>query len=194
MFNEPELLIRVSHGDEHAFEEIHRHYWNEVYSLSLAFLKSHQAAEDNVQELFTKLWIKRASLPGIQNLRSFILVSTRNQLITALRKLKKLERDESSFLLSVNQYSDENIPMELYETIRLIGEAVSRLTPQQQHIFNLSREEGLDHAAIAERLGLSKKTVSNTITIILAHIRQYLYKRGHWLVNAALLLQFPQLH
>lgn len=188
MFNEPELLIRIAHGDEQAFKEIHRHYWNEVYSLSLAFLKSHEAAEDNVQELFTKLWIKRASLPAVQNFRSFILVSTRNQLISALRKLQKLEKDESLFLITANGRSANSTTMEARETARLINEALSQLPAQQQEIFNLSRELGMEHAAIAEKLGLSKKTVSNTITMVLGHIRKYLYKRGHLDLNAALLL------
>ena len=176
-------MLRIADGDEEAFRILHHQYWNEAYSLALAFLKSPQIAEDVVQNVFIKLWLKRASLPAIEKFRSFFLVMVRNEIISLMRKIKKQERDFITFsrLIPVAESHDHRII--LGETEMFVKEALAQLTEQQQHIFKLSREEGLNHVEIASLLGLSRKTVSNTITIVLAHIRRYLFRQGVLLIG-----------
>jgi len=46
------------------------------------------------------------------------------------------------------------------------------MPPQRQRIFKMSREQGLSNDDIAIRLGISKKTVENNITIALKELRE----------------------
>ena len=55
-----------------------------------------------------------------------------------------------------------------------LNEAIDQLSPQRQLIFRLSREKNYSHSDIAEKLQLSKFTVSNHITESLRFIRAYL--------------------
>ncbi|RZS68957.1 RNA polymerase sigma-70 factor (ECF subfamily) [Pseudobacter ginsenosidimutans] len=170
------LLSLIAAGDEAAFRELHDLYWNEVYSLAIAFTKSPQVAEDMVQEVFIRLWMKRDALGHVENFNAFFRIMVRNQLISALRKNKKQEKDLQAFINTANPVELHSIAPEVKEAISLVSKTISKLPDRQQQIFRMSREEGLSHDDIAARLNLSKKTVSNTITIILALIRKQLYK------------------
>ncbi|QEC40434.1 sigma-70 family RNA polymerase sigma factor [Pseudobacter ginsenosidimutans] len=129
-----------------------------------------------VQEVFIRLWMKRDALGHVENFNAFFRIMVRNQLISALRKNKKQEKDLQAFINTANPVELHSIAPEVKEAISLVSKTISKLPDRQQQIFRMSREEGLSHDDIAARLNLSKKTVSNTITIILALIRKQLYK------------------
>ena len=52
-----------------------------------------------------------------------------------------------------------------------IGETVAALPERCRLVYQLSREEGLNNRAIAQRLGISEKTVENQLTKALARLR-----------------------
>ncbi|MBV7533813.1 RNA polymerase sigma factor [Chitinophaga sp. sic0106] len=173
-----ELLVRTADGDETAFAQIHQHYWNEVYSLALAFLKSPAMAEDIIQEVFIKLWLKRTQLTEIKEFTPYLMVMVRNEIISHLRKdatrQKQLQQYMTGTLLA------QELPAaSITETSAVISSALASLPQKQQQIFAMSRDEGLSHEAIAAQTGLSKKTVANTITIALNAIRTYLHRNGY---------------
>ena len=60
---------------------------------------------------------------------------------------------------------------ELTDTIQQI---VNEFPEQRQRIFRMSREDGLSHAEIAEKLGITTKTVENHINLALKTVRKKL--------------------
>lgn len=57
--------------------------------------------------------------------------------------------------------------------IRLLIEMiVSEMPAQRQRIYRMSREEGMSNEEIAGRLGISKRSVENQISLALKEIRQ----------------------
>lgn len=172
------LLARVALGDQTAFAELHRYYWHEIFTLALSFLKSPELAEDILQEVFVKLWLKREDLPSIEDFTPYLMVMVRNEVISFLRRntvQEKLKR-----LYWENNAGENTIPdLSSGDTAVLIAAALARLPEKQQYVFNLSREKGLSHEQIAKETGLSPKTVSNTITIVLNHLRIFLHRKGY---------------
>jgi RNA polymerase sigma-70 factor (family 1) len=203
--DEKALLLRVSEGDRSAFKGLYDHYWNDLYSLALTFLKSPDWAQDIVQDLFLRIWVKRDILSSIDQFKSYVFIMLRNELISALRhKTRTLKLHEEyrqqlpgDFLLSGSP-GDHNAPashngpyaggpvsqerpdsyVRLKELEQLIRQAVAQLPPTQGLLIALTREQGLSHDAVAERLGMAKKTVSNTLTKALNNIRLYLREHG----------------
>lgn len=175
LHNEKELLSRVALGDKEAFKLIYDHYWNNIYHTALSYLKSTEWAQDIVQDTFLKLWEKREGLVKVEKLSSYIFIIVRNQLVTALRrKLNGVKLPESYLDSLPSNLLHPEATFDSKSAIERIEKAVAQLSPQQQQIFRLTREAGLSHEQIAERLGIEKRTVSNHATTALNKLRQWL--------------------
>ena len=169
--DEKTLLSRVTEGDSDAFKILYDHYWNDLYALALAFLKSPDWADDIVQDLFLKLWIKRAALGAIGEFRSYVFITLRNELISALRRKKRIlqlheryrQQIPADFLLPHQPDRPDNRAA-YKELQQLLQQAIAQLPPSQRLLIELTRQQGLSHEVVAERLGMAKKTVSNTLT------------------------------
>ncbi|WP_188315887.1 RNA polymerase sigma factor [Chitinophaga agrisoli] len=173
------LLEKIAQGDKEAFKIIHDHYWTAIYETAISFLKSREWAMDVVQDVFVKLWIKRAGLPAIENFKAWLFITARNELISALRK--KLQVN------AVNQnYSDRydvQTPLPDDDLIGkqlelLLNQGIAQLPARQKLMYVLTRNQGLSHDEIAGKLGITQKTVSNTTTLALQNLRKYLQEHG----------------
>ncbi len=92
------ILTGMAAGSSTAFAALHRRYWNDIYSLALSFLKSPHAAEDIVQEVFVKLWLRRETLPEVREFRPYAMVMARNEIISAMRKDAVRQKRHDRFL------------------------------------------------------------------------------------------------
>ena len=80
------LLLQIAEGNEKAFAVLVERKWNNIYLQALTYLKSAQAAQDMVQEVFIRIWQNRKKLPAIESFVSFVFILARNEIISALRK------------------------------------------------------------------------------------------------------------
>ncbi|WP_336725891.1 RNA polymerase sigma factor [Paraflavisolibacter sp. H34] len=172
-----EWILQVAEGNEAAFRQLFDHYWDHIYSVAFALTKSSPLAEEIVQDVFLKIWIRREQLPAIDKFDGYLFMVARNHIYNELRK----KTAEQPFVDHLEQYFLETsaLPEQqllLKETKQLILKAVAQLPAQQRAVYELSRNEGLDHARIAEKLGISKLTVKSHMTKALQAIRQYLEK------------------
>jgi RNA polymerase sigma-70 factor (family 1) len=175
--SERELLQKIAKGDEIAFKNVFELYKSKVFSFVLKFVHSKADAEEIVQETFTTIWQKRSSLPEIEHPRNYIYTIVRNKTYTYLKKASKnqafLAQLWANMHLENNDIEDQ---LDLKDSKLLIKLGLKQLSNQKQLIFNLSREEGLSHEEIAEKVGLSKSRVKNIIVDVLKHLRQHLSK------------------
>lgn len=179
-YNEKEFLNAIAGGDEQAYVQLYRHYWNEVYSLALSFLKSPSLAEDTLQEVFVKLWLKRESIREWKDFRAYFMTMVRHEIINTMRQGKRqlLIRDLPPDIDAAGTSPQEEL-LHSKETVALLQSAVNTLSAKQREVFLLSRTNGLTHDQIAEQMQLSKKTVANLITLALNQIREYLSQQGY---------------
>lgn len=172
------MLLRISNGDRDAFSLLYAHYWDELYSMALALLKSPAFAEDAIQETFIKLWIKRSTLPSLRQFKPYFMAMARNEVINLLRqhhqRLKAVSMDSIELSIRAENPGDLNTK----EIIKSVKEILNTFSSKQQQVFTMSREQGLSHEQIAEKLQISKKTVANLITLSLNEIRNHLGKKG----------------
>jgi len=194
-YNGKEFLDAVAGGDEQAYAQLYRHYWNEVYSLALSFLKSPALAEDTIQEVFVKLWLKRESIHEWKDFRAYFMTMVRHEIINTMRQGKRqlLIRNLGAGI-GITGFSPQEELLQQKEVAALIQTALSTLPAKQREAFLLSRTNGLTHDQIAVTMQLSKKTVANLITLALNHIRDYLNKKGYLteLLLAAICLFFEK--
>jgi RNA polymerase sigma-70 factor (ECF subfamily) len=175
LLNESTLFTQVAHGDEKAFTEIFYHYSKRIYPFVLKKTKSETIAEEIVQEIFIKLWTNREKLSHIENYESYIFTTAANKIYKHFKKIAGEEKLLKALWNRINELhcATEEI-IELKESEGLINKVIEQLPPQRKKVYQLSREQGLSHAEIAEQLKISPSTVNNQLTEALRYIKQHL--------------------
>jgi RNA polymerase sigma-70 factor (ECF subfamily) len=172
---EKELLMQVAAGDEKAFETLFNTWRDKLYFYILRITGSPENAEDVLQEVFVKVWLKRESLHEVENFNSYLYRMAHNHAVSGIRRMA---REAICFnVLQVNTNAD-NLPADealfqkqLDEKLKAI---VTALPQQQRLVYTLSREQGLKQEDIAQQLHISISTVQNHMTQALRTIRKEL--------------------
>src|ERR1700730_13493028 len=130
-YDEKFLLQQIAGGDEQAFRTIFEKYKNKVYGFAFHYTRSVVQSEEIVQEIFLKVWVKKETLPQIENFEGWLYITTRN---LSLNTLKKIAYDYSyrgtlAAEPRARSLEDELILKDLHELVR---KAVEELPPQQK--------------------------------------------------------------
>ncbi len=172
-FNEHEVLLFLSQGDEEAFRWIYDRYGKSVFRAAYRYLGSRDLAKDVVQEVFTAVWHKRESFTGIHNLENYLVAH--NHTYRELRKWASESAWSEAYASDQATAADDCDHLARSGSFdSLITETINLLPPQQRQVFQLSRIEGLTHEAIARQLNLSPGTVKNHMVRALQLIRKRL--------------------
>ncbi len=169
---ESDLKARVAAGDQLAFAEMVRRYWNTIYSHGLVYLKSAPRAEEITQDVFMKVWTGREKLPEVRNLDNYLFIIARNHIFNEARKKINLiygdigEHAETSFL--------PDLQTEYKESYQQLLKGIELLPEKRRQVFKLSRLEGLSNEQIATRLGIHKDTVYQYLVKSLLFLRTYM--------------------
>ena len=159
-----ELIDLLRSGDEVAFTEIYNRYWSLLYVHVYKMLRDKGDTEDIVQEIFSTLWLKKATLTDATNLKGFLYVSARNRVFNLIGQ-QRVRQDYlgaiSAFIseadLGTLNQLDEN------ELSALLDREIQLLPAKMREIFELSRRANLSHKEIAGRLQLSEQTVKKQV-------------------------------
>ena len=175
---EKELIVSLKQGDEAAFTALYRMYWPKVHNFSRLYLSSIAEVEEVVQEVFVKLWEARIFLKEDESFKGFLFIITRNIIFNQFRKSFNENAYKTTVLSSAEVEYDIERSRRRKERAHLQGyikKLISELTPRQQEVFHLSREEHLSYKEIAIRLSISEKTVERHINEALKFLRKNIY-------------------
>ena len=170
-YSEQSVVLETEAGFEHLFKA----HYSALCSYANMFLNDLDAAEDVVQEVFFKFWQNYSETEIRTSVKSYLFRAVRNACLNLIDHLKV--REEYGRYLKTDMpggpvsHDDEAVVSELEERIRA---AIDALPPERRKIFILSRYEGLKYQEIAERHGISVKTVENQMGKALAFLRQEL--------------------
>ncbi|QEC41530.1 RNA polymerase sigma-70 factor [Pseudobacter ginsenosidimutans] len=169
---EQELLNRIAEGDEAAFKELYDRSWNRLYAFAISWLKSGILAEDVVQDIFLKLWIRRAELSAIKNADNYLFILCRNAVLNLMEKNAVRQKSGNEIASALESPLLPDAVLQLKELKTTINQLVEKLPTQQRLVYKMSREEGLTHDEIAQRLGILKETVKNHMVRALNTLRK----------------------
>lgn len=178
LYDEKQLLSRVANGDEEAFTLIFKKYQQKIYALAYHLTESFVYAEEIVQDVFLKIWLRQAQLPAIDNFEAYLFIVARNHIYSYLKGIAKREIVNTE--LDINIPKEETTPENLFfykEYDRLLEEAVRKLPGQQYEVYCLSKIEGYSRDEVAEKLKISPGTVKVHLARAMRSIRGFLLGR-----------------
>lgn len=175
-FGDAELWNLILKDDYRAFTALFERYWPKLYKTSLHYIHDPEAAEEVVHDLFLNIWNRKAYLE-IHDFNKYFKAAARYQVYAYIKKNRSVavtytdlqEQNQSEQCLF--NTADEKITYRELED--QLNEHLKQLPERCQEIFILSRMDHLSNNEIAERLGISKRTVENQITRALQYIRYH---------------------
>lgn len=154
------LLEKLKNDDQSAFTIIFTKYYEDLVRFSFAYTKDTAASEGIVQEVFLKLWENRISLVIHSSLKSFLLKSVQNRSIDSLRHVNIAHKYASIVLahpiLAENDTENYILHSELEANFK---HAMAKIPFEYAEAFRMSRIETLNYLDIAQKLGISVRTV-----------------------------------
>lgn len=157
------------------FETLFKAHFKGLHAYAITIIKDEAAAEDIVQNTFFKLWEKKETLGEIASLPAYLYRSVYNESLNYLRH-SKVKSAYAQF--TVQQMNDKEHTaaqrVGLKELEQKLDKALKELPEQCRTIFQMSRFEELKYREIADRLGLSVKTIENQMGKALKILRTQL--------------------
>lgn len=166
------LLNLIKEGDKLAFRHLFETYFTPMCRFMHVYISNTSIVEELALDIFVYVWENRKTLQIQLSFKAYLFQAARNKCLNVLRQKKNTVSlddvmDGEAIDIGITSLEDE----ELY---RLIHEAVFALPDKCREVFHLSRNENLSNKEIAEKLGISVKTVEAQITKALKRIKDFL--------------------
>lgn len=158
------LIAKFRDGDMIAFQKIYNSFCEPLYRFTYSYLKDSFEAEEIVQDVFLKVWEKRAEVDVQKSFKSYLYRITVNKIFNELKhRVVKQKYEQHALKFDHTTIETPESSIEFQELNTKLEQLLSKLPEQQRNIFIMSRWKGLPNAEIAENLNISIRTVENQI-------------------------------
>lgn len=176
------LLPRIRAGDRDAFEALFRAHYPDLCRFAASRVGSPDAAEDVVQEVFFRVWSRRAEWEVTGSVRAYLYGAVCNRALNLLeqrethrRGHERAGREGSAPGMGEAQpAADERLQAE--ESAAEVRRAVAALPERAREVVTLRWQHGLRYAEIAGIMGISVKGVENQLARSLRALREHLHE------------------
>jgi RNA polymerase sigma-70 factor (ECF subfamily) len=173
--NDKEYVEWLKKDDFIAFDALFHKYSKSLYAFALSITRDSFAAEEITQLVFLKVWEKRTQINEHLSFKSFLFSIAYNETISWLRKEKSEKRRISEFVRKSGfQTNETEQTVEFRNLEGLANQMIQEMPEKRKEIFRLSREQCFSNKEIAEKLGISVKTVENQMTSALKYLHSEL--------------------
>ncbi|MEO6288213.1 MAG: sigma-70 family RNA polymerase sigma factor [Dyadobacter sp.] len=174
-----DLWALVIEGDQSAYEELYRRYFQVLFSYGKQFVRDEDLISDAIQDLFVDIWRTRFSLSQAQSVKFYLFRSIRRK-IHRLTKRKlsgnedledlgetflPIERSPEELLISVQDVSDQS---------KKLHHLLAKLPTRQSEAIILRYYHELEYSEIAQLLEIKEQSVRNLVQKALQMLRRAL--------------------
>ncbi len=172
------LLADFQKGNQQAFRALFELFWEPMFVNAKSIVRNADIAKDIVQNIWVDIWEKREHRE-IRKIEPYIFRAVSNGCFKYLRD-NKFNTVQFEVIKSLQLTSKSSVEHQhdLEETLINIEKSMSQLAPRCRQIFRLSRMEEFSNEEISQRLGISKGSVENQMSLALKSMK-------HNLVNAS---------
>ena len=170
-----ESVILFSNGDNEVVSHLYTKWKAELFLVAYYYFRNKQDAEDVISECFAKLLQinptkrKEKFIEQEIDVKALLIVMIKNKCLDELKQRKNRNRIVSNIIhlfnySSVNT-SIENIDKESFQSL-------CKCIPEKERLILLMNIDGFNHSEIADKTGLSEKTISNNLTLARKKVKQ----------------------
>jgi RNA polymerase sigma-70 factor (ECF subfamily) len=173
-------IFQLLNDDKNSFRNIFQEYYQPLCHLSQHYLEDKDEAKEVVQDAFIKLWEIRHDLNPDSNLRNFLFTLVKNNCLNILKRRQILLKHHEKIRWIEMHYQYESLSrlgddyLEFDELKDKIDLAIRNLPDHCRIVFEMSRFEELKNREIADKLGITQKTVEAHLTKALKILRSEL--------------------
>lgn len=174
LYGDDDLCVRMRAGDVEAFNLIYRKYCRLCYHDAYKRLNDPLQCEELVQDVFTELWHTR-EYREIGNLKPYLQMAVKYSVF----KLYQKQRSQPAFEEPLeHMILSENADAQLFakELRGFIDNWLEAQPEKRREIFKMRYFQELSTKEISEELGVSQKTVQNTLLTAMTGLKGHLGK------------------
>jgi RNA polymerase sigma-70 factor (ECF subfamily) len=157
--------------DETMLEELFRKHFSELSLYALRYVNDVDTSREIVHNVFIALWDKREQVDTSRPMKPFLFTAVRNRCLNHLRD-SRYHDDLENLAEEIPEIPEEEEPSEILQV--QLYRAINELPQRSREIFEMNRFESLTYREIAERLGISQKTVETLMSRTLKTLREKL--------------------
>ena len=173
--NSPDLyLISLCEGDNTAIAMQYKKWLPELYLIAYRYTKNQEQSEDIVADCFEKLLQmplekrKQKFIVEEINLKALLIVIVKNKCLDYIKTTKNRNRIIDG-IKSIWSTSSNNTATAIFTNESF--EALLKCLPEKEQLILKMNIDGYKHEEISEKLQLSEKTISNSLSLSRAKIK-----------------------
>ncbi len=159
---------------QHNLTEVYNKYQSKLYRLAFHYLKTKQAAEDVVADVFAKIIESGIDLNKIRNIEGYLYLMVKRRCLDELQKFSNKKCQELNTSLNHQVLVTFNDPETEYlnkELALKISSSINKLPEKCRMVFLMVKEDKLKYKEVAQLLDISEKTVEMHMGLALKSLR-----------------------
>ena len=168
---------RMRSGDEQSLSQVFTFLYSDLYHYGMKLFPLPDLVKDSIQDVFVRIWEKRASLGDVQNPKAYLISCLRRKLFINKESqyaglTEKIIKNEGiqDFSFSPSEFMEvEEISSQLRNSL---VQAINSLPSRQRELVFLRFYYSLRYAEIAHVMEANEQTVRNLMQRALANLRE----------------------
>jgi RNA polymerase sigma-70 factor, ECF subfamily len=162
------LVNAIRQDDTRAFKDLFKTYYAPLIRFCWYRVHCMETSRDLVQDLFTRVWLKRHTLDPNKSIKAYLYKALNNLIINHINL-------SSSKTIPFDEILEEKTQSNGSELESMIDmqKALDQMPPKLRTVFMLSRFEGYDYSEIAEICSISKKAVEKRMSRAFVILRKF---------------------
>ncbi|MCK0132004.1 RNA polymerase sigma-70 factor [Flavobacteriaceae bacterium F08102] len=174
MYSNLELAKRIANSDKIAYTRLYNRLWKKLYVFAQSIIMDEVESKDILQEVWLDYWNRRKVISS-DHIEAYLHQAVRYKTYNVLRD-KKFNKVQLAVCNELSITSAIELNHDVDEINFHIKNYITKLPSRCREIFTLSRDEGLSNEEIADKVGISKRTVDNQLSLALNSIRKNMEK------------------
>lgn len=174
----------IKNDSRDSFTLLFKRYAKKILNLALYYYNDKEEAEEIVQEVFLKIWIKRKSINKPEAFESLLYKTAKNLIFDSLKKQVHIKAYAEYLKWGEFHYQTKNTEDTIFynELNHFYNELLEKLPPKRKEVFILSRKEGLSNKEIAAKLQIFVRTVEEHVRQSIQYLKKIINKRYDLLI------------